>query len=171
MPPGSSSSVSNPASWTESGTRMGSNLFRTFKMIQVTTNVAQQRAEQRKPACRRTQRCQPAESVLACRIDRGIGEDAHQDRTEEATDAVGGPHIECVVPLHVADQRDGGVADYSARKPIAREAQVGTKPAQGVTHASPATAPVKAPTMLVFRFSTTRLPAKQASRPMLQCLC
>ena len=36
---GSSSSVSNPASSTESGTRMGSKWFRTFKMIQVTTNA------------------------------------------------------------------------------------------------------------------------------------
>jgi len=36
---GSSSSVSSPASSTESGTRIGSNRFRTFKMIQVTTNA------------------------------------------------------------------------------------------------------------------------------------
>src|ERR1035441_1413752 len=35
-------------------------------------------------------------------------------------------------------------------RPIANDAHVGTKPAQGVTQASPATAPVKAPTMLGF---------------------
>ena len=61
---------------------------------------------------------------------------------------MGRPDVEGVIPLLQLTKATAVKQMQPARKPMAKDAHVGTNPAHGVMQARPATAPVKAPIML-----------------------
>ncbi len=82
-------------------------------------------------------------------VDRGLGEEAEQQRADEPADEVHGDDVEAVVELErLLDARGRGSTRTPAMSPIQIGDMPPTNPAHGVMATRPATAPDAAPSVV-----------------------